>query len=205
MKARFLERARARIDEASECLEGCRGAYLEDVVRAVEIMVECLQSGSAVYFCGNGGSAADAQHWAAELTGRFLRERRGFKAFALTVNPSVLTAVANDYGFEHVFVRQVEACFREGDVLVAISTSGCSSNVVRAARFARERGHRVIGVTGKEGGDLAGTCDVLLCAPSVSTPRIQEVHLLTGHLLCELVEETLAGATSARQAGEDAV
>ncbi len=165
----------------------CAGA----VAAAAEAVIACLQGGGTVYLCGNGGSAADAQHLAAELSGRYLMDRRALAAEALTTNSSALTAIGNDFGFEQVFSRQIEGLGRPGDVLVAISTSGRSRNVVRAIHAARDRGMTVIGMTGKAGQGFARLCDVALISPTTSTPRIQEGHITMGHVMCELVERSL--------------
>jgi D-sedoheptulose 7-phosphate isomerase len=140
---------------------------------------------------GNGGSAADAQHLAAELTGRFLVERRPFRALALHVNTSSLTAIGNDYGYEHVFARELEAHGRPGDVLLALTTSGNSHNILRAIETAHQNKITVIGMTGKTGGKMRNLCDLCLCVPSASTARIQEMHITIGHAICELLEERL--------------
>ena len=178
------------IDDHLACAFALRGLAAE-IARAAALVAEALGGGGKVLLCGNGGSAADAQHIAGELVGRFLRERRPLPALALNANTSVLTALGNDYGFEEVFARQVAALGRPGDVLVAISTSGNSPNVLRAAKAARERGMKVIGLTGAGGGKLRELCDLCLCVPSTSTPRIQEMHMLIGHIVCQLVEEFL--------------
>lgn len=154
-------------------------------------LAACLEAGGTIYLCGNGGSAADAQHVAAEFVGRFLRERRPLPAIALTCNTSLLTAVGNDYGFEHIFARQVRAHVRPQDCVVGISTSGRSANVLAALAAARELGAATIGFTGAEGDALAALCDDCLRAPSTSTPRIQEAHLVAWHLVCDLVERDL--------------
>ena len=143
-------------------------------------------------FCGNGGSAADAQHLAAELMGRFMIDRAPLPAMALTVNSSAMTAIANDYSYEEVFDRQLRGIGRSGDVLVAISTSGNSGNVVRAIEAAREINILTIGLTGESGGRMGNLCDICIRVPSASTPRIQEMHIAVGHCLCELVEAALA-------------
>lgn len=161
------------------------------VVRAAQMMTECLKAGGQIFFCGNGGSAADAQHLAAEFVGRFLKERRALPAQALSVNTSILTAIGNDYGYERVFARQVEAMGKPGDILVGITTSGNSPNILAAALAARAGGLKVIGMTGEGGGKLADDCDLLLAVPSKSTPRIQEMHILIGHSFCQMVEEAL--------------
>ncbi|MDD4085313.1 MAG: D-sedoheptulose 7-phosphate isomerase, partial [Acidaminococcaceae bacterium] len=145
--------------------------------------------GHKIMFCGNGGSAADAQHWAAEIVGRFKKERRGMPAIALTVDTSVLTAIANDYGYERVFSRQVEALGNEGDVLVALSTSGNSPNVLAAVEEAKDKGIKTIGMTAAGGGKMAEICDVCLTIPDKVTARAQEMHSLIGHILCEIVED----------------
>jgi len=158
------------------------------VLNATESMVRSLKRGGRILFCGNGGSAAEAQHFAAELSGKFLMERNPLDAEALHCNTSFLTAVANDYNYSEVYSRLVHAKGRSGDVLVGISTSGDSPNVVHAFEAARKLGMSTIGMTGTGGGALAGFCDVLIEIPSKSTPRIQEGHLLLGHIICELVE-----------------
>jgi D-sedoheptulose 7-phosphate isomerase len=164
---------------------------LPKLLQASEILIEAFHNKRKILLCGNGGSAADAQHLAGELVGRFLCKRPPLPALALSVNTSVLTAVGNDYGFEEVFARQVAALGQPGDVLVAISTSGDSSNVLRAAEAAKAKGMKVIGLTGADGGKLKDLCDFCLCVPSTSTPRIQEMHILIGHIICQLVEADL--------------
>ncbi len=154
--------------------------------------IRALREGGGVYLLGNGGSAADAQHWAAELVGRYLAERPPLNVHALTVNSSTTSALVNDYPPEEVFQRQVRAHMRKGDVLVAISTSGNSANVLLAVEAAREKGAQVVGVTGEGGGALAPLCNVVFRAPSADTPRIQEAHLFFGHCFCELVENAFS-------------
>lgn len=158
------------------------------VLNASEIIRTALIDGKTVFFCGNGGSAADAQHIAAELSGRYLKDRKALNGVALHCNTSAVTAIANDFGFEHIYARQIEAQGRAGDVLVAISTSGNSANILHAIEAARAAGIGVIGMTGASGGKMASLCDVLLAVPSASTPRIQEMHIFLGHVLCEIVE-----------------
>lgn len=168
-------------------------AALPSVVQeAAELIGSCLAGRNKVLVCGNGGSAADAQHFAAELLGRFETDRRALAAVALTTDSSALTAIANDLGFDRVFERQVEALARPGDVLVAISTSGRSQNVLRAALTARSMGCGVIGLTGNGGGPLADLCDLLIAVPSSNVARIQEVHSLCLHALCGAVERAIA-------------
>lgn len=164
--------------------------FVEEVAR---LLVRTFRSGGKVFFCGNGGSAADAQHLAAELTGRYYKDRPPLPAEALHVNTSFLTAVANDYSYEEVFARLLKAWGRQGDVLWAMSTSGNSPNVLRAIETARELGLVVVGLTGVKGGKMADRCDYLLRAPSQDTPRIQEAHMVVGHTVCQLVEAMLFG------------
>lgn len=162
------------------------------IEKAVNMIIAALRDGGKVALCGNGGSAADAQHIAGELVGRFRQERQGLAAIALTTDTSVLTAVGNDYGFDQIFARQVEALLGPGDVLIAISTSGNAQNVVAAAQAARSQQVKTIGMTGASGGKLASAVDLCLKVPSQQTPRIQEIHITIGHIICELVEEALA-------------
>jgi D-sedoheptulose 7-phosphate isomerase len=161
------------------------------VLRVGQVLVDALRAGRKVLVFGNGGSAADAQHFAAELVGRYLYDRPALPAIALTTDPSIMTAVANDMGYDAVFRRQVEAHGLPGDVAIGISTSGRSRSVVDALRAARERGLVTVAFTGNGGGLLAGAVDHLIDAPSPDTPRIQELHGLVIHLLCQIVEETL--------------
>ncbi len=170
-----------------------QGNTVELVEIIAEIIADRFEQGNAVYFCGNGGSAGDAQHLAAELSGRFKMERKALPCEALQVNSSFVTAVANDYGFEYVFERAVEAFCKKEDVLFALSTSGNSSNIIKAVIKAKKLGVIVIGFTGRSGGDLVEYCDYTLCIPSDDTPRIQEGYMLLGHLICELVEQILFG------------
>ena len=159
---------------------------------AVDLIYSSMAAGGQLLVAGNGGSAADAQHIAAELTGRFFLERRPFRALALHVNTSALTAIGNDYGYEHVFARELQAHARPGDVLLAISTSGNSANILRAIEAARDCKVSVIGLTGETGGKMRGVCDLCVCVPTKSTPRMQEMHITIGHAICELLEERLA-------------
>lgn len=166
------------------------------IADAVQLLVACLTSGGKVLACGNGGSAADAQHFAAEFVGRFERERPGLAALALTTDSSILTAIANDYAFEQVYAKQVQALGQPGDVLIAISTSGNSANVLAAVQAAREREMSVIALTGRGGGAIGrglAETDVHVCVPHERTARIQEVHLLTLHCLCDAVDHQLLG------------
>lgn len=163
-------------------------AHSSEVERAAEMISATLRLGGKLLIFGNGGSAADAQHIAGELVNRFLQERKALPAIALSTDGGVLTCIANDTGFENVFARQIEALGREGDVCVAISTSGQSENIVLACEEARSQGIKVIGLLGRGGGKVAPLCDLALIVPSDDTQRIQETHNLIGHILCELIE-----------------
>lgn len=164
-------------------------------IRAIaEALAAAALAGGRILICGNGGSAADSQHIAGEFVGRFKKERRAIAAIALTTDTSILTCLGNDYGFDRVFERQVEALGRPGDVLLAISTSGSSPNVLRAAVKARELGLQVIGFFGKKGGDILPHCGLAFLAPETDTPRVQEMHILAAHIICELVEDAVAAA-----------
>ena len=160
----------------------------EDILQAVDLCQDALDSGHKIFLCGNGGSAADCQHLAAELVVRFTRERQGLPAIALTTDTSILTACGNDYGYDRVFSRQVEALGRMGDVLLAFSTSGNSVNVLAAVRRAQEAGMFTIGFTGSKGGEMAELCEICITVPSTVTARIQECHILLGHWLCDELE-----------------
>ncbi|WP_456341845.1 D-sedoheptulose 7-phosphate isomerase [Thermovibrio sp.] len=173
LKRAFIEENREKIYEV----------FLEIAKRVKE--------GKKILLCGNGGSAADCQHIAAELVGRFSMERRALPAIALTTDTSILTAVANDYSFDKIFERQVEALGEEGDVLIGISTSGNSKNVINAVKKANEKGLLTVGFLGKDGGELAGLCRHSFVVKSHSTPRIQEVHITLGHVLCDFIEKYL--------------
>lgn len=168
-------------------------AFLQKIEKAAQMLTETFRKEGKVLFCGNGGSAADAQHIAAELSGRFYLDRPALFAEALHVNTSFVTAVANDYGYDAVYARMVQAAGKPGDVLVAISTSGNSTNILKAIEMAREKGMNVIGFTGDTGGKMASLCHLLLNVPATDTPRIQEAHILIGHIVCQWVEEALFG------------
>jgi D-sedoheptulose 7-phosphate isomerase len=181
-----------RLAEQSAAIEGAGGR-----------LAGVLRKGGTIYVAGNGGSAADAQHMACELVGRFMRERAALPCIALTTDTSVLTSVGNDYGFGDVFRRQVEAHVREGDALVLISTSGSSPNVVSAARAARAQGALTVALTGEEGGELAAACELAIKAPARSTPRVQSVHGTIVHIWCEQIEGATSDAGGARNAEPD--
>lgn len=166
---------------------------IDFIQKSVDIIIEVFRKKQKVLFCGNGGSAADAQHLAGELSGRFYIDRPPLFAEALHGNSSFLTAVANDYGYEHVYARGVQAMGKEGDILFVLSTSGNSKNILKAIECAKEKGLFVIGLTGESGGKMNGLCDILIKVPSEDTPRIQEAHIMIGHIICELVEEAIFG------------
>jgi D-sedoheptulose 7-phosphate isomerase len=161
------------------------------ILTAAAMIVAALRSGGKVMFCGNGGSAADAQHLAAEFMGRYRFDRRPLPALALTVDTSALTAIGNDYGFNAVFARQLRGVARAGDVLLAISTSGRSPNVIEGVRVARDLGVGTIGLTGADGAEMAPLCDVLIAVPSAQTNHVQEMHIAVGHMICGIVESEL--------------
>lgn len=189
-----------REDWIGDCLRAASDIFVEtartcsgEIEGATRTVVECLRAGRKVLLCGNGGSAADAQHIAAEMTVKMRQVRAPLAAIALTTNTSLLTAQANDLGFETVFSRQVDSLGVAGDVLVAISTSGNSPNILQGVRSAKEKGMTVIGLTGCGGGKLASMCDIPIIVPSSDVPRIQEVHIAVGHLICESAESELCG------------
>lgn len=191
-----IERIQQHFTDSVETKLAARDELAHHIAAAADVMVEALANGNKILACGNGGSAADCQHFAAELVGRFERERPELPAIALTTDSSILTAVGNDYNFDVVFSKQVRALGQEGDVLLAITTSGNSGNVLKAIEAAHERGMHVIALTGKGGGktnDVLGELDVHICVPAQRTARIQEVHLLTIHCLCDLIDSMLLG------------
>jgi len=164
---------------------------LAQIEHAAQVIVSALRSGHRVLWCGNGGSAADAQHLAAELSGRFYYDRPPLNSEALHCNTSYLTAVANDYGYDLIYARMIDGACRQGDVLIGISTSGNSQNIINAFAKAREIGVTTIALTGKTGGQMRALADILLCVPSSDTPRIQESHIMLGHIICEIVESQI--------------
>jgi D-sedoheptulose 7-phosphate isomerase len=183
------DRVRAIFEQTAANITAlCTSPYLGELSRAVDMLVAAFLSGQKLLVFGNGGSSADAHHICAELVGRFARERRGLPAMALSSDPSILTSLGNDYGFAAIFERQVEAHGKPGDVAWGISTSGNSPNVVRAMKAAKGLGLKTIGLTGASGGEMAQFCDVLMATPLKETPRIQEIHVLTYHAICEAVE-----------------
>ncbi|MBS0326361.1 MAG: phosphoheptose isomerase [Proteobacteria bacterium] len=194
--ADHVERVRMHFAESAKTKQDAAAVLAAPIVRAAGLMTECLLADGKILACGNGGSAADAQHFAAELVGRFERERPELPALSLATDTSLLTAVANDYSYEQVFAKQVRALGTRGDILLAISTSGNSPNVIAAVDAAHQREMRVVALTGKGGGrigELLDEGDVHLCVPHARTARIQEVHLLAIHCLCDLIDATLLG------------
>ncbi len=181
----------ANFDAHADCQRRTAAELLPALTAAAEAMIAAYRGGGKAIFFGNGGSAADAQHLAAEFLGRYLQDRPALPALALAVNTSVVTAIGNDYGYDRVFARQIEAWAQPADVAVGLSTSGNSPNVVAALAAARERGCRTIAFTGEGGGKMAAVAEILLAVPSRETPRIQECHMLMGHALCQAVEQAL--------------
>ena len=162
-----------------------------NIEKIIGLSIKAFKDDKKILFCGNGGSASDAQHIAAELSGRFYTNRPPLYAEALHVNSSYMTAVANDFGYDETYARMLEACGRKGDILIGISTSGNSLNVVKALKKANELGLTTVGFTGSKGGEMNSICDIMIKVPSDDTPRIQEVHILVGHIVCQLIEEEM--------------
>jgi D-sedoheptulose 7-phosphate isomerase len=181
-----------RLHQASMTLEDLSQQCSMPVVDAAGVIAGALQDGHVVLLFGNGGSAAEAEHIAGELVGKYLLRRQALAAVCLNTNTAIMTAVANDYGYEHVFSRQIEAAGHPGDVAVGLSTSGCSPNVTEGLSRARQLGLHTIALTGRSGGNIKGVADICICVPSDAVPRIQEAHLAVGHTICELVEAILA-------------
>jgi D-sedoheptulose 7-phosphate isomerase len=178
---------KASIDTKQSVLQN--EGLLKTIVTSVDVIVTAFRNGKRVYFCGNGGSAADAQHLAAEFSGRFYTDRKALPAEALHCNTSYLTAVGNDYGFDEIYSRLIDGIGVQGDVLVGLSTSGNSPNILKAFKTAKKKEMITIGFTGKSGGEMRPLCDHLINIPSTDTPRIQESHIMVGHIICQLVEE----------------
>ena len=189
---------RQRIREHAEAVGRLDDSHRADIAAAAQLLIDCLSGGGRVYVCGNGGSAADAQHIAGELVGRFLIERRALPCISLSSDTSNLTCIGNDYDFASVFSRQVEALVRPGDVLWGLSTSGGSANVVAAAKAARRQGGKVLSFTGGDGGELKPLSDVCFVAPAGGSFAVQQIHQIAYHVICELVE---AGAQAPDEAG----
>jgi D-sedoheptulose 7-phosphate isomerase len=188
MKAMILRELQAHQAVISNVIETMQS----DILTASDTVVETLKSGGKILLCGNGGSAADAQHIAAELTGRYKTERRGLAGIALTTDTSALTAIGNDYGYDAVFSRQAEALCNAGDLLIGISTSGNSKNVINAMNTAKELGAKTLALCGRDGGEMAKIANFSLVVPDSDTPRIQEMHILIGHILCQAIDMELS-------------
>jgi D-sedoheptulose 7-phosphate isomerase len=196
MNTNLITRIDSHFEDSIATKQKSKNVLSENLAKAIEKMYQCVNAGSKILACGNGGSAADAQHFAAELVGRFERERQELGAIALTTDSSILTAVGNDYGYDEIFSKQVNALGKTGDILLAISTSGNSKNVIKAIEAAKKKGITVISLTGKDGGLMAklmGPEDINLCVPSERTARIQETHLLVLHCLCDGIDYLLLG------------
>lgn len=178
----------SHIDTAQSTLK----LLVDDIDKASHMMIDALKAGNKIMVCGNGGSAADSQHFAAELSGRYKLDRDAISCVALTTDTSALTAIGNDFGFDFVFSRQVEALAKKGDILLAISTSGNSTNVIKAMNVARSMDCKVIALSGKSGGEMNNCSDLNIIIPSSSTPRIQEMHLIIEHILCDTIEREFA-------------
>ena len=189
-KSKQISIAQSQIEESIALEEKIKSEFSEKIVKLAEILNDCFKKGGKILLCGNGGSAADAQHIAGELVVRLRSDskRKALPSIALTVNPSILTAASNDFGFERVFSRQVEALGKKGDCLLALSTSGESSNVNLAIKTARKIGMKTLALSGKKGGEMNRIADYSIIVPSSETQRIQEVHLLVGHIVCDLIE-----------------
>lgn len=185
MQKQISEAVREHLDVAHRV----KSELADTIASIAQVLIQTAKSGGTIFWCGNGGSAADSQHLAAELVGRFKRERDAVASIALTTDSSILTAVANDYGYQDVFRRQVQGLVRAGDVIVGISTSGNSENLVLALTAAKGRGAQTVGLLGRDGGRLKQVCDRSLIVPSDDTARIQEMHIMVGHILCDLVEQ----------------
>ena len=186
---------KASIDTKQSVLQN--EGLLKTIEASVDVIVNAFRNGNRVYFCGNGGSAADAQHLAAEFSGRFYTDRKALPAEALHCNTSYLTAVANDYSFDEIYSRLIDGIGEKGDVLVGLSTSGNSPNILKAFTTAKKKELITIGFTGKSGGEMRTLCDHLINIPSTDTPRIQESHIMVGHIICQLVEEKYFTSNSA--------
>ena len=189
-KDKMLKTIQDEFESHNRTIQKVSETMSNDVERASKLVVKTLKSGNKILLFGNGGSAADAQHIAAELTGRYKTERRGLAGIALTTDTSALTAIGNDYGYDRIFDRQVEALANKGDLLLGISTSGNSQNVINALKLGQELGCKTLGFSGRDGGKMNKVCDINLIVPSDNTPRIQEMHILFGHTICQIIDES---------------
>ncbi|MEI8355854.1 MAG: D-sedoheptulose 7-phosphate isomerase [Deltaproteobacteria bacterium] len=187
----MLDEIHSQLKQHHEVIQAIECTLVPRICEVAEVLVDALRGGNKLLLMGNGGSAADAQHFAAEIVGRFRMERRGLPAISLSTDTSILTAIGNDYGFEVIFSRQVEALAEEGDVVIGLSTSGSSENVFTALSLAHEMGCRTIALLGRDGGSIKNIVDIDLTVPSQDTPRIQEGHITIIHVLCDLIEKGL--------------
>ena len=187
----FIKNIIAQLEDSASVKRKMMVSCVDSIVSAAELMIETIKSGAKILLCGNGGSAADSQHLAAELVSKLKLERSAIPAIALTTNTSTLTAIANDYDFSQIFVRQLEAFGRKNDLLIGISTSGNSEDVLKTVDYAHKNGLRTIVMTGGNGGDLAGKADVDIIVPSEDVQRIQEAHITVGHILCDILEQSI--------------
>lgn len=194
-----MEEIEKEIREGIEATQALLLKGTETIKKTALVLIQCLKEGHTIYLMGNGGSAAEAQHFAGELIGRFKKDRSALPALAFTSNTSILTALANDYGFDHCFERQVEAFVKEGDAVIGLSTSGNSPSVLKALQLARKKRATTIGLTGQSGGKMKDLVDICLHAPSDSTPRIQECHMVVSHVLCYLIERELFGGKATKR------
>jgi len=184
----MIEVIEAELNSHKETIEKVIDSLKPDIEKACRLCIDTLKQGNKILFFGNGGSAADAQHLAAELSGRYKKERKGLPGIALTTDTSVLTAIGNDYDYGYIFERQVEAIASPGDLLIGISSTGNSSNVIRAFTAGKNLGCRTLGLSGKGGGKMNGNCDLNIIVPSDITARVQEMHILIGHIICQLID-----------------
>ncbi|MFH1577575.1 MAG: D-sedoheptulose 7-phosphate isomerase [Candidatus Omnitrophota bacterium] len=187
------DKIKDKILESIQVKEELMRTCIAQIIQIADCLIACLRKGGKIIFFGNGGSAADSQHLAAEFVGRFKKDRKALAAIALTTNTSILTSLANDYGYEVIFAKQVEALGNKGDVAIGISTSGKAKNVVQAIKQAKQMGLKTITLVGGDGGALAKAADISLIVPSKITARVQEAHITIGHIVCELAEEALCG------------
>ncbi len=195
----LIERVRQHFNDSIQTKTAAINVLVEPITQASEIMVQCLLAGHKILSCGNGGSAADAQHFSSEMLNRFEVERPSLPAFALTTDTSTITSIANDYSYNDIFAKQIRALGQAGDILLAISTSGNSTNVIHAIQAAHDRNMIIVALTGREGGSMTSLMnpeDVEICVPAQSTARIQETHLLVIHCLCDLIDQQLFGQMS---------
>jgi D-sedoheptulose 7-phosphate isomerase len=185
----MLQTIQYELNEHLQTIQNVINHLENDILKATNRIIDTLKQGNKIIICGNGGSAADAQHFAAELTGRYKMERMALPAIAITTDTSAITAIGNDYGYERVFDRQVEAYAKSNDIVFGISTSGNSQNIINAFKLAKEKGCYCIGLSGKDGGKMKDVCDINIIIPSNNTPRIQEMHILIIHIICQIIDD----------------